>query len=522
MQKTGLYWLGNDLRRHDNYCLVQASETVEHLLIVFCIEPKWLGMGRYQQARMTQHRRKFLAQSLQQLKQQLSHEGQQLLIFAGDPLTVLPRLIAQYEVSQVFRSRHPAFDEQQQWQLLQASVNQASSSYSQIPSIEAIEWHELDNLSLINHHDMQALTGLDHLNGEDNDAPNDFIPSFSKFRRIIETAIKKQRLTLDSPVNSSAPLPKPVALSPSNYAQLAEIWVDDIEQALGITKLDCLNNSGNRPKHTSARQPINNESFDSSIISSNDNEAGFFGGERAANEHLNHYFSDQRAHQYKAVRNALGGWENSTKFSAWLANGSLSARQVIAALHTFERQHERSDSSYWIFFELLWREYFFWYAFYHQQALFRFSGIDRRRPLSSFYPERFKSWTDGTTPYPLVNACMKQLNQTGYMSNRGRQIVASCLVNELNVDWRYGAAYFEAQLIDYDVAINWGNWQYLAGVGADPRSTDQGGRHFDLKKQQQRFDPKGTFIRQWLGPEASIEHSHTSIDHIDPTGWPIQ
>ena len=238
MHKTGLYWLGNGLRRHDNYCLVQASETVEHLLIVFCIEPKWLGMGRYQQARMTQHRRKFLAQSLQQLKQQLFHEGQQLLIFAGDPLTVLPRLIAQYEVSQVFRSRHPAFDEQQQWQLLQASVNQASSSNSQIPSIGAIEWHESDNLSLINHHDMQALTGLDHLNGKDNDAPNDFIPSFSKFRRIIETAIKKQRFTLDSPVNSYAPLPKPVALSPSNYAQLAEIWVDDIEQALGITKLD--------------------------------------------------------------------------------------------------------------------------------------------------------------------------------------------------------------------------------------------------------------------------------------------
>ena len=108
------------------------------------------------------------------------------------------------------------------------------------------------------------------------------------------------------------------------------------------------------------------------------------------------------------------------------------------------------------------------------------------------------------------------------MANRGRQIVASCLVNELNVDWRYGAAYFEAQLIDYDVAINWGNWQYLAGAGADPRSTEQSGRHFDLKKQQQRFDPKGTYIRQWLGPEASIEHSHLAIDHIDPTGWPTQ
>lgn len=77
-------------------------------------------------------------------------------------------------------------------------------------------------------------------------------------------------------------------------------------------------------------------------------------------------------------------------------------------------------------------------------------------------------WCKGNTPYPLVNACMRELLATGYLSNRGRQIVASCLINELKLDWRYGAAWFQQQLIDYDTAVNWGNWQYIAGVGADP------------------------------------------------------
>ena len=89
---------------------------------------------------------------------------------------------------------------------------------------------------------------------------------------------------------------------------------------------------------------------------------------------------------------------------------------------------------------------------------------------------------------------MKQLIVNGYLSNRGRQIAASCLINELEGDWRYGAAWFESQLIDYDVAANWGNWQYLAGVGADPR----GGRHFHLAKQTGSYDADGSYRSRWL------------------------
>ncbi len=236
------------------------------------------------------------------------------------------------------------------------------------------------------------------------------------------------------------------------------------------------------------------------------------GGENRALQHLNDYFQSDHPSRYKEQRNELDGWTNSTKFSLWLANGSLSVRQVCASLKTYEHDVVANDSTYWIFFELLWREYFQWYAHSHGKRLFHFHGIKRKKTLTCFYAERFQKWCNGNTPYPLVNACMHQLYTTGYMSNRGRQIVASCLVNELQLDWRFGAAYFEQQLIDYDVASNWGNWQYLAGVGADTR----GKRHFDLLKQTRQFDPEGKFIQRWSGLS-----DHSTLDSVDAADWPI-
>ncbi|MGO2478796.1 MAG: DASH family cryptochrome [Pseudoalteromonas sp.] len=237
----------------------------------------------------------------------------------------------------------------------------------------------------------------------------------------------------------------------------------------------------------------------------------FNAGELAAKRHITQYFSSLAPSEYKLTRNALDGIANSTKFSPWLANGNISVRQIMHALGEYEQQHGANESTYWIYFELLWREYFQLYSLRFGSKLFAFDGIASTSPLTSFYPGRFKQWCTGTTAYPIVNACMKQLNQTGYMSNRGRQIVASCLVNELSVDWRFGAAYFEQQLIDYDVAANWGNWQYLAGAGADPRS----GRHFNLVKQTHTYDPEHRFIKHWRGGDVY------SIDSADAADWPL-
>ncbi len=219
------------------------------------------------------------------------------------------------------------------------------------------------------------------------------------------------------------------------------------------------------------------------------------GGEQAGLKQLDHYlFASHRVKQYKQTRNALDDWASSSKLSLWLANGCLSVRTVFAQLQRYEARHGANDSTYWLYFELLWREFFQWYLAKHQQHLFLFAGVQQSPPATSFNQHQFTRWCEGMTDYPIVNACMRQLNQTGYMSNRGRQLVASCFVHELGLDWRYGAAYFEQQLIDYDVASNWGNWQYLAGVGADPR----GHRQFDLAKQTAIYDPNADFRNRWL------------------------
>lgn len=243
-----------------------------------------------------------------------------------------------------------------------------------------------------------------------------------------------------------------------------------------------------------------------------DSNTLFRGGEEAGTIHLHNYFESLAPLNYKVTRNALQGFDSSTKLSPWLAQGSLSAALIYKRLRAYEEQYGANESTYWIYFELLWREFFFWSARQLGKKLFLKKGRRSKAPLSSFYPERFQAWTQGSTPWPLVNACMKELASTGYLSNRGRQIVASCLVNELQLDWRYGAAYFEQQLLDYDGASNWGNWQYLAGVGADPR----GQRRFCLEKQTQIYDPDHHYINRWQGDKTA-----SPMDTRDAADWPI-
>ena len=241
----------------------------------------------------------------------------------------------------------------------------------------------------------------------------------------------------------------------------------------------------------------------------------FEGGEQQGLKHLRQYFSSNSPAVYKQVRNNLNGWKNSSKLSPWLNSGCISVRQVINHITDFEQQRGKNDSTEGLYLELLWREYYQWVHFKVGDKTYQFKGLAKSAPLTTFYPERFNKWCLGNTPYPLVNAFMHELKQTGYISNRGRQIAASCLVNELSVDWRYGAAWFEEQLIDYDAAVNWGNWQYIAGVGVDPR----GGRHFNIEKQTTLYDPIGDYQAKWIDQS---EQSTQALDSVDASDWPVR
>ena len=131
----------------------------------------------------------------------------------------------------------------------------------------------------------------------------------------------------------------------------------------------------------------------------------------------------------------------------------------------------------------------------YSHKLFQQSGIHAKIDnLHQHDSEVFQTWKSGQTGNDFIDANMIELNQTGFMSNRGRQNVASYLCNNSKLDWRYGAAYFEQQLIDYDVCSNWGNWAYLAGVGNDPR----GNRIFNIEKQANDYDKTRVFRNLWL------------------------
>ena len=238
------------------------------------------------------------------------------------------------------------------------------------------------------------------------------------------------------------------------------------------------------------------------------------GGSADGLARLQAFFFDRRlVLHYKDTRNHLDTLDGSSLFSPWLANGGLSVRTVAEQLRLFEHQVVPNESTAWLFKELLWREFFHWRAQEDGAKLFAAGGIRGKKQLRTFDARSFARWCKGDTDYSLVNALMRQLVATGWMSNRGRQIAASCLINELDHDWRFGAAFFEQHLIDFDVASNYGNWQYIAGVGTDPR----GGRHFNLERQAQTFDPDGRFTAAWDGMTAKQPRFVT-----DAADWPMQ
>jgi len=155
---------------------------------------------------------------------------------------------------------------------------------------------------------------------------------------------------------------------------------------------------------------------------------------------------------------------------------------------------KKNISTYWVFFELLWRDFFHFQSVKHGIKWYDYNGFqDQNEPIPKYNADRFNQWASGETSEPFVNAHMKELITTGYMSNRGRQVVASYLIHNLNQDWRRGAELFEHFLIDYDVASNYGNWMYIAGVGNSHTK-----RIFNVQNQAKKYDPGNEYTKKWV------------------------
>ena len=218
----------------------------------------------------------------------------------------------------------------------------------------------------------------------------------------------------------------------------------------------------------------------------------FSGGERAGLERLKDWIWETHSlRTYKDTRNGLLGLDYSSKLSAYLAWGCISPRMVYSEVKRYESEVVQNSSTYWLIFELLWRDFFLFTARKEQGRFFKMPL--KANPKAEAF---FDAWKLGKTGQAFVDANMRELLLTGYMSNRGRQNVASYLVHNLKESWVLGARWFEQQLIDYEPCNNYGNWTYVAGVGHDPREN----RVFNPVLQAEKYDPDQLYVRLWLKP----------------------
>ena len=222
----------------------------------------------------------------------------------------------------------------------------------------------------------------------------------------------------------------------------------------------------------------------------------FNGGETAGTKRVFNYLTETHAiATYKETRNGMIGENYSSKFSPWLALGCISPKMIFHEIKKYESAHVANESTYWLIFELLWRDYFYFMMKKYPKHFFSINGINKFKGSINKHDEvAFEKWKTGQTENDFINANMTELNQTGFMSNRGRQNVASYLCHDMRLDWRYGAAYFEEQLIDHDVASNWCNWAYIAGVGNNPRGVSI----FNIEKQANDYDKNKLYRNLWL------------------------
>lgn len=425
-------WLRQDLRLADNP-LFHSICPSGNLLCIYVLDQAWLTplIGEKPLPRIGSARLQFLWQSLIDLRGELLKRGSDLLVRIGNPEEVIAELVMQLGATRV-RVRHDAgYDE-----------NLAAAGLAR----------RLKGQAEVCHGDGGMLFDDACLPCRVEDLPM----TFSAFRRRAEREWQVPHA-----------LPAPVTLPP---------WPKGAPRGLPPLDRVCPEAARWEPDPRGGYR--------------------FLGGEQAGLDRLDEYLWQGRAlGYYKQTRNGLVGSDFSTRFSPWLAQGCLSARQIHDAVRDWETEYGACESSYWVIFELLWREYFHWAARQEGRELFG----QRLLPGPS---ANFLAWCRGNTGMPFIDAAMRELASTGWISNRARQNAASFLVKDLNVDWRLGASWFEHCLIDHDVASNWGNWRYVAGVGRDPRQ-----RGFDVHKQAEYYDPDGAYTALWHEPALSTEQA---------------
>lgn len=452
-QKGGLvfYWFRlGDLRLHDNPALDHAtaicSKTQGNLVPVFCFDPRVFGDNartRFDSVKCGSRRAKFVIESVADLRRSLEKRGSKLLVSTEKPEDFFSKIINGVSPSPPSKLIY-------QKEVCSEETAVASNVEKLFEYSEAVWGSTLYDLK-----DLPYDSSL-------GDMPDTFTP----FRNKVEKNCK---------IRAPIPVPKALNCFPKDEKIMSTLQ-------MYLTDIPALQDLGYTPdqiKHANSQDPRGVMKFN--------------GGETAALQRVENYIWEKDLlRDYFDTRNGMIGADYSSKFSPWLAHGNLSPRYVAMECKKYEQSRVANKSTYWLVFEMLWRDYFKYFAKKHGDNIFFAGGTVGSNKEWKHYEKNVKAWIEGRTGFPLVDANMRELAATGFMSNRGRQNVCSFLALELNQDWRYGADYFESVLLDHDVHSNYGNW--CAGAGMT------GGRlnRFNIVKQSKDYDQHGEYVRHWI------------------------
>jgi deoxyribodipyrimidine photo-lyase len=430
--KRAIVWFKTDLRLHDNEALTEAIKAADEIYPVYIFDERiFKGITPHGFRKTAAFRAQFIIESVADLRSSFKEKGIDLIVRIGKPEEEILELARSLKTSWVY------------------------GLMERLPEEAAVQNSLEKNLWGIGQ-ELRMFRGKMLYYTQDLPFPVAHTPdTFTAFRKEVEKI---------TPIREPLPLPA-----------VFQNW--SAEPECGLIP--------------------NIEEFDHKLPEDDKRAAlKFKGGETEALKRLQYYlWETDLVKTYEESRNGLIGADFSTKFSPWLAQGCISPKLIYAELQRYEKERGANKSTYWLYFELLWRDYFRLMGKKYAKKIFLKGGLFGKSSKAVKKDSLlFQSWIDGKTGQPFVDANMLEIKLTGFMSNRGRQNVASYLVNDLKLNWQLGAEYFESQLIDYDPTSNWVNWLYVAGLGNDPRED----RYFNPQTQSRRYDPQGDYIKLWL------------------------
>lgn len=428
-QKINILWFGNDLRIIDNESLFNVMQEDLPFLALYIFAESFFSSTQFGFKKIGKFRARFLLETILDLENNLQQKSIPFLKKLGRTQDIFKQIFEDFEVEKIFCQR--------EWTKEEIGLENQIK-----PIFPDVKWVKSCSQLLFEPNFVKEKL--------------DNIPLlFTTFRQKIERDFKiRNEFDSEHLVYNKSILDFKIS---SDDITLQTLGFDDFEM------------------HQSTAFP-------------------FSGGETAGLQRLNSYFFETKnLSLYKETRNGLIDEDYSGKFSAWLANGSLSAVSIFYEIKKYEAEFGSNESTYWLVFELLWRDFFKYTSMQFRDKIFHRNGILERDYEFKSNQILINQWINGETDSDFINANMLEIKNTGWMSNRGRQNVASYFCKILKQDWRIGAAYFEEMLIDYDVHSNYGNWMYLAGVGNDPRS-----RTFNAEKQAEQYDSEHKFRDLWL------------------------